>query len=634
MDAFNIFRINCWLEDLEGENYENSIIAIVLEALIAKDNEAQSRLGLFMFVTNRMGIKVPFDKFNQFLERDKKLLIEPLKDDMLVSIHPDKLEEIYERIDKYSIEKHVNKFITNNKVEDKYKKSIYDILLKSVYININTFVTDDLKSLISEDVKRHFEPDEIDLFNQFLAYDDADKNRSIYSLFSKSIEFAILTSGRGVSSIGGEIFKGKEYFLDANIVIRAIGVDGDERKESIVNVLDSCLNSGIIFKISRVTKKEIDEIIETKNKQIKRKTTRAAEQILLPILDDLPFNNSFETDYLKKRKSNQVSSPNRYKLHLYEELEKFYSKYAISIEKIAGLRSKEFTDYSNFLYVQKTESYGKKSYQRAASLVDAKNILHVRSIRSSNNYNYKDVKSFYLTTDASLNEIVASENMSRISETILPSQLFIVHNSFTKKEAVEDYNDFVKFIKLRRSSFKFPGQDIFRYLAQVKPITSNPVDVKNSIIAYCNYRYENRDKFRLKTLEIIPLEDFTKSHFEEVLADKRLDASKYLDARTKAIKKLDDSDVLANYITYAIEFLILVLISVTVYYMSKNAASSLIVTALIVLLRVIIFFFRKDFSLRNTIRFIIFRFLSNRSPFCKVYPDDEEYMNQIILRQK
>src|SRR5690606_36311198 len=149
-------------------------------------------------------------------------------------------------------------------------------------------------------------------------------------------------------------------------------------------------------------------------------------------------------------------------------------------------RTLDIPQLTNKLYDAKQNDYNRRYYSKGAALVDAKNILHVRNIRESNNYNYKDIKSFYLTTDGTLNEIIGNENPNAVSETILPSQLFLIHNSFHKTTTQEDYSDFMKFIKMRKTDLKLPGSEVFNYLEQIRAVTSDPEDISSSLRAYAN----------------------------------------------------------------------------------------------------------------------------------------------------
>ncbi len=460
MNGFDIFRINCWLEDIEDNEYDTSIAAIVCEFLMSQDNKEQHRNVVFDYIKKVLGIKINYESYIKIIDENENLEKEPIEEDILLKLKPEAVQKFRERHDKYSIDAFLIEFCKKTDFKDQ-EESIKNVLLKSLFININSFAISDLKSLISESIKDEFTQDEIDNFNAFIDWDNKLKNKAIYALFSKSIEFAILTSNRGISSISNKIFVNKTYYLDTNVVIRALGVDGEQRKESIISIIESCNHDGIKFKLSKVSYDEIYKNLNNRTKEIKSKTSHDSEQLLFKVIEGMPVNNSFEVDYIKKRKEGKVSSPNNYRLNLEKEFQKFCDKYKVEVEPIKGIKRVELAQLQRKLCDTKQQQYGRWHYTMGAALVDAKNILHVRQVRGQNDYNYKDIKSFYLTTDGTLNEIASNENKDSIPETILPSQLFIIHNSFHKKDTDEDYKDFTKFIKMRRTDFNLPGQEIF-----------------------------------------------------------------------------------------------------------------------------------------------------------------------------
>ena len=628
MNGFDIFRINCWLDDLEDYNYETSILVTSFEYLLHHNNSEQPRKEIYSYITKTLGIKLQFKDFTSFIDKSEDVELAAIEDDVLVKLKESSLEKFRERFDKYSIDNHINKFVKSKNYGLSEVEDIKEILLKSLFININSFVVSDLKTLISESIKSEFDQSKIDIFNDFLVWENLDKNKAIYSLFSKAIEFAILTSGRGISTISNDIFTNKTYYLDANVIIRALGVDGEERKASILSVLESCNHDGIKFKIGKCTSDELYGIVNKRSKDIKQKTSSESEQILTSIIEDLPLNNSFETDYLKKRKDGRVKSPSNYRLTLEQELEKFNEKFSLQVEVIKNIPSYQLTQLQKQLFDAKKNEYGIR-YSMGAALVDAKNILHVRNVRDQNNYNYKDIKSFYLTTDGTLNEIIGNENPEAVSETILPSQLFVIHNSFHKTTTEQDYNDFIKFIKLRKTDFKLPGAEVFSYLEQSRAVTSEPEDIKSSLRAYANYRFQNRDKFIEKSETIVPIKEFTASLLEKELDKRRTDSDEYQNAKNQAIERLSSSIKTATRIAYGIELALLIIAAILLFVLNSSTTTTAVILIGLILFRILLFALKDKFGFHKSIRNWTFDLLAKQTSFYKVHPNDSDFLTRM-----
>lgn len=628
MNGFDIFRVNCWLDDLEDYNYESSILVTTFEYILSHDNSEQPRKEIYSYITKTLGIKLQFKDFTSFIDNSEDVELAAIEDDVLVKLKDSSLEKFRERFDKFSIDNHINHFTKVKNHNSTKADDIKAILLKSLFININSFVVTDLKTLISESIKSEFDQDKIDIFNEFLVWDNLEKNKAVYSLFSKAIEFAILTSGRGISTISNDIFTNKTYYLDANVIIRALGVDGEERKASILSVLESCNHDGIQFKIGKCTSDELYGIVNKRSKDIKKKTNSESEVILSEIIEDLPLNNSFETDYLKKRKSGKVKSPSNYRLTLEQELEKFIEKFSLQVEVIKNIPAYQITQLQNQLYNSKKNEYGIR-YSMGAALVDARNVLHVRNIRDHNNYNYKDIKSFYLTTDGTLNEIIGNDNPEAVSETILPSQLFVIHNSFHKTTTDQDYNDFIKFIKLRKTDFKLPGSEVFNYLEQIRAVTSDPEDIKASLRAYANYRFQNKDKFKDRAETIVPIKEFTTSLLEKELDERRNDSRALQNARSQALQKLPNQFKVAIRIAYGAEFALLLIAAVLLHFLNSSTTVTSFILIGLVVFRLILFALKDKFGFHKSIRNWSFNKLAKSSNYYKVHPNDNEFLERI-----
>lgn len=630
MNGFDIFRINCWLEDLQDNEYDTSIRAIVCEFLMSRENKEQLRDVIFDFIKKVLGIKIVYENYVEIIDKNICFLKEATDNDILVKLNDESVQKFRERHDKYSIDAYLHKFCQKDEYQGQ-EKEIKNVLLKSLFININSFAVNDLKTLISESVKAEFSQHEIESFNAFIDWKNPEKNKAIYALFSKSIEFAILTSGRGISTISEKIFVNKTYYLDTNVVIRALGVDGEQRKESIVSIIESCNHDGINFKLSKISYDEITKNLNKRTADIKRKTSTESEKILCQVIEDVPLNNSFEIDYIKKRKEGKVSSPNNYRLNLEKEFQSFCDKYKIEVEPIKGIKQSDLAHLQKKLFDTKQQDYGRWSYSMGSALVDAKNILHVREVREHNDYNYKDIKSFYLTTDGTLNEIATNENPNSIAETILPSQLFIIHNSFHKKEKEEDYYDFTKFIKMRRTDFKLPGHEVFNYLNQVRESSSNPQDVVSSLKAYANYRFENRFLKPDNREKLVPLNEFAKNQLEKELGKSREQLNQLDNARQEAIDKLPKINRLSSFISYAFEFLILCFASIGLSLITRNTNMLALIIIGIIGFRLLLLALKDQFGIHRTVKNTIYLRIVKRQLFYRLHKDDAKYNEAIKM---
>ena len=59
-------------------------------------------------------------------------------------------------------------------------------------------------------------------------------------------------------TVFASIFKGKEFYLDANIIFRLAGFNKTERKDAVTAFLSKCRECGVKINYSNFTSEEMD----------------------------------------------------------------------------------------------------------------------------------------------------------------------------------------------------------------------------------------------------------------------------------------------------------------------------------------------------------------------------------------
>lgn len=541
---FNIFRLNCLLDDSDSSNFNGIILSLVHEMLFNNDNKELSRKECYSYITKELNIKLELELFYEIIERSRTIEVSPIQDDLLLKLRPEKYKEINTNIEQHSIERHIKNFIEKNGLDAKYEKLIFSLLTKSIYENINSFTISNIKSIITEDISNGYSQEDINVFNDFIDATDRDKQNALYNTFLKAIEFAILTSGKGIKEFTKEIFKDKEYALDTNIIFRLIGIGGTERQRSTKNLMHSCIHQGVSFFYSIATYLEFKRKVESSKNDISYAIQKGSLDLIQELIDkeiDPQLNDDFIIYYARLKKAGKVKSP--------EQLEQYLLTEFKLIEKEFNLVSKNCEDVlkKNTLNLWQTKLYDRKKekndhvfYTKSAAKVDATNILFVRHIRGNNNYNYSDVKSFYLTTDKTLNTIMAEFNENLVPETILPSQLFIIHNSLSDNSDDIDYETFSLFLKRRTTEYKISGREILTYIDEIRQFTTETSTIEEVIKAYSDSRYlSNSRKTQTEKCQKIPtIKEFTKTYLDLRLQKAEIGDQRYKEIYLKALAQL------------------------------------------------------------------------------------------------
>lgn len=490
-NTFNLFRLNCMMDDNKSKNYNSIIVSLIFELLYENGNSDVPRLKCYEYLVSSLNIKIDKELFISLIESNPNFVTTSGENDVFLKLTKEKFQDIDSKVHNHSIEFYIEEFLTKNRRNKELKTSLMDLLNKSIYENVNSFTINNIKSILPQSLKEKFKKEEIDTFNDFLDEDDHQKNIALFNVFLKAVEFAIITSGKGVKQFTKDIFIGKEYCLDSNVIFRLLGVGGEERRESLVKLIEACIHQGIKFKYCIETYKEvvrkIDSIIVEINHGIENNSLQILEDIIKNA--DFEFNNGFVVHYALCKLAGRVKSPEQYQVMLLADFKTLRESY--HIDSIDGsFKIDKVEHWQNKLFEKKKEINFYSHYTKSAAKVDAINILLVRKLRGSNDYNYSDIVSFYLTTDRTLNSIMANENKEKIAETILPSQLFILHNALSDDEDERDYKSFNKFLKRRTTEFNQTGKAVLHYIDELRNITTNPESIRNIIKAYSDQKYE------------------------------------------------------------------------------------------------------------------------------------------------
>ena len=69
-----------------------------------------------------------------------------------------------------------------------------------------------------------------------------------------------------------DIFRGKSFYLDSNVIFRLAGINNEERKIVTSAFIDKCLEEGITVKYTNFTYEEIKETVHNHVETIKKAT--------------------------------------------------------------------------------------------------------------------------------------------------------------------------------------------------------------------------------------------------------------------------------------------------------------------------------------------------------------------------
>lgn len=534
-ENINLLRLSCLLQDRDNQDFKRVVLSIIFELLYENSNQDLYSEELYKATVKKSKEPIERDFFDNLIANSKSFILTTAENDSFIKMTPEKFEEVEKNISEFSIEPSIINFLNAKNYDERIKETIVNILYQSIYENIYAFNPANITTLVPDVIKNNFEQSELDIFNEFLEYDDPVKNRRLYNQFVKAIEFAILTSGKGVKKFSEKLYTDKIYILDTNIIFRMLGVGGIERKETILKLIESCINQGVKFEFTLNTYQELINTLESSINKISKAEQSKKVDIIQELVADAPhfFNDDFIVQYSRLKNEKKVNSPEQYGL----EMKARFKKMCVDYNLEQANHSINLEAYEIGLFAKKLISERKKitayRYSHKQAKVDAFNVLYVRKRRGNNNFNYSEVKSFYLTTDRGLNKILSDDSEVLIPATILPSQLFAIHNPLTDDSKEVDYQNFFRFIKRRTSEFKHRGRDVFSFIQQAQVYTTDKEEIKSLILAFTDERYSSSKNDAVNENVLIKFKDFAKTYFDNRLNEIEDIEHKYNDIELK-----------------------------------------------------------------------------------------------------
>lgn len=348
---------------------------------------------------------------------------------------------------------------------------------------------------------------EINIINLFHSWEDTLKNDYLQRIYSIGLELAFISN----NSIDDEKLKSilnKNFFLDTNIVYRSLGINGPERKEIILNFLDTCLSHKSIFYISEYTEKEFKESLKRKIKILKKYDSGAyiPEKIFNRYTDGYGIFHY----YNKWKSNNKGLSINMFEAEIFSNFFEFKKKYNIEYHKEINLSCeddlelKEMFDSYTYKMFQKMEENSDKVF------LDLKNIMLLNKLRNGNNQDLIQTDYFFISTDQKL-KYWEYERSNYLPTILLPSQWLNIILRYGKR-TTNDYQSFSSLLGLRNHDGVFSEEQLFIICDGIKKVNKKVSESK-----VLDYMIDK--KFKKLILETDDGDDFILEKSEEMTKD-------------------------------------------------------------------------------------------------------------------
>lgn len=416
------------------------------------------------------------------------------------------VEDVYKKLDgreKHSFtEEVIEQFINDNEDLGLSKEEFTDLLDRYFYFAFNNNANI-IMGLLQPDYKKNaflsnednsFSNNEKEIINQFINWDNSDKDKCVYEMVSCCFDYCMLTARKGTDDFHG-VFNGKQFLLDTNIIFRAIGINQDNRKRVIESFLSKCREVNIAIVISNFTADEIDKTIDHHVNHIsnvlKGRTPLKLESITATIPDYI--NTDFYRIYCGwcKKQGNRAGDYESFREYLKRKVRSAISQFKSDTSASFDVLSRD--KYQ--AYCESLASYKKSrtwNVNEYSIKTDVNNFMRVVGLNDKNpDSNLFNASTFLISADHHFCDWAKEIRPGAIPLVVLPSVWYAIILQYNGRAEDNDYASFTRFLKFSLPSGEIANERWGRVLIEKVLGLNEKTEVKDKIIENVTHRLKS-----------------------------------------------------------------------------------------------------------------------------------------------
>ncbi|WP_316828610.1 hypothetical protein [Pedobacter miscanthi] len=455
---------------------------IIESVFLDSDNVELTIHAIIESIESNLGFIFDFEEVADIVKKDEDKHFRLGKNgdqELLVSLTPSRLENIKLKINTNNIDYFIHQFLEENPAlvgALDGKAVIYKFLYEIFNNNISSFskLIDYKKDLTGAiNIDESFNGVEKTIINSFLQWDNDLKNKAVFDISSYALEYCMITNKETKQTFHLKNLKNKDFYLDTNVLFRAIGINGESRQARTVTFLDKFIEAGEKLYLSKFTEQEYKSTLKYYCEQIGRKSYAKVD----PRVFSRFRKNSDFFDYYHRWRSKRVNdSLSLFEAHLIAEYETFKVRFKVIEEYNVGFDEKEeqtekiINSLASdiFSFKNKENSYFNRF---ETSVTDAKNILMIKEKRNGQYRNIFETKFFFISSDQELRRWDFDRKDSTPA-VLLPSQWMSILLRYVTRTN-DDFKSFVSFLNLSQNESSISSENLQLILLGIGEMTTD-----------------------------------------------------------------------------------------------------------------------------------------------------------------
>lgn len=529
----NLFRLSAVLYAKTNDKISIKQIhrKIVEDALFCKGDSVISVSALISYINSAYALLFSTREIEDVItspQNREKFIYSHKNHEIQISLTEDYKNKLNLKSQDRNLVDFIDEFISEKEYDDNIKEMILQFFYAVFTSSLNGF-----KRLLNEgtnglEIGENYNTEEKNIINSFLQWENPDKDKAVFDLANYSLEYCIMTNSKN-TEFSLDNLKYKNFYLDTNIIYRALGLNGQELKERTLLFLSKFKDVKENLLISYSTDHEFKDTIDYYiGKLTKYENPRIRSKIIYEFLDP----DSIYQFYHQWSIGRSNRSVEYFRMYLLSEYDKLCKAYEIEID-------------NNFPYEEKKakellEEYrsGINNYSDKKSLLsaeyDAKNILWVEEIRKDKCTDIFDTKSYFLSSDKTLYNWDYTRQTRRIPVVMLATQWLNIILHYLERTN-DDYRSFVCFLSMKINNPILSEDEIISIVSGISEIAD---DIETQRFLIKNY-IETEAKGEMLVKDEEELEKSAKQYAESVLSTRILELEQ--DSKTNE-EKLSNAD--------------------------------------------------------------------------------------------
>lgn len=454
MTKEDLFRLGCISMDATSNNLRGSIRRLVYSVFYETHNMQLTVPELITRIQEKYSLEFSSKEIMESIENDKNLDKYEDGEDSKYRLTTKKYSKISTTNNSYSLPQIIEEYYANNEIQ-KDLNYVVDLITNYIYQVFNKNINS-LLSLINNDIEsisyeeHEYDNDEKTIINDFLNWDNKDKDAAIYNTISYCVDYCMMTTKKDNNTFVS-LFEGKKFYLDANVVLRLIGFNNLDRQQVLESFIKRCKACNIELIISNYTSTEANNTIDyyvsnlsSINKDNRPLSQKQYDRYVPNKKDIINLYNDW------KKTVKQYNDYNAFAKYLQNKVNTVSASCSKANFANQDMLNKiEYTDMYNSLKEFK-ESLNIPTYEASLD-VDINNFLNIKKLRDEEHgENIFNLNNYLITTDSKLCEWNKKLYPGVTPICVLPSIWYSILLKTTGRTN-DDYKAFTSFINMRYS---------------------------------------------------------------------------------------------------------------------------------------------------------------------------------------